>query len=71
MKNTFALTILCVILAASVVVCCGCAQLGETETEGNRRHLRNFRISQQQLMEDVDNVMMFDEPSKLTDRRMP
>ena len=47
------------------------AQLGETEAEGRRRHLRNRRINQQQLMEDIDRVMMFDKPSKLTDKRIP
>jgi len=71
MKNTLVLTILGVVLVASIFICCGCAQLGETEAEGHRRHLRNLRISQQQFMEDVDKVLLLDKPSKLTDKRIP
>ena len=47
------------------------AQLGETEAEGRRRHLRNRRLNQQQLMADIDKVMLLDKPSKLTERRIP
>jgi hypothetical protein len=47
------------------------AQLGETEAEGHRRHLRNERINQQELMSDIDMVLLFNEPSKLTDKRIP
>jgi len=71
MKNTLVLTILGVVLVASIFTCCGCAQLGETEAEGHRRHLRNLRINQQQLMADVDKVLLLDKPSKLTDKRIP
>jgi hypothetical protein len=71
MKNTLVLTILGVILVASIFICCGCAQPGETAADGHRRHLRNLRINQQLLMEDIDRTMMFDEPSKLTDKRIP
>lgn len=71
MKNTFVLVVLGVILVVSCFICCGCAQLGETEAEGHRRHLRNLRINQQQLMEDIDRTMMFDKPSELTDKRIP
>jgi hypothetical protein len=71
MKNTLVLTILGVVLVASIFICCGCAQLGETEAEGHRRHLRNLRISRQQLMEDIDKTLLLDEPSKLTDKRIP
>jgi len=71
MKSTLVLTILGVVLVASIFTCCGCAQLGETEAEGHRRHLRNLRINQQQLMADVDKVLLLDKPSKLTDKRIP
>ena len=47
------------------------AQLGETEAEGRRRHLRNQRLNQQQLMADIDKVLLLDKPSKLTERRIP
>lgn len=52
----------------------GCALLeqpGETAAKGHRRHLRNLTINQQSLISDIDAVLLFDEPSKLTDRRIP
>jgi hypothetical protein len=47
------------------------AQLGETEAEGRRRHLRNQRINRRQLMADLDKALLLDKPSKLSDRRIP
>ena len=47
------------------------AQLGETEAEGRRRHIRNDRINKQAFMRDLDRVMLLDKPSKLTDKRIP
>ena len=47
------------------------AQPGETEAEGRRRHLRNERIDRQSLMRDIDRMMLTDQPSKLTDKRIP
>ncbi len=47
------------------------AQPGETEAQGRRRHIRNARINQQELMEDVDKTLLVDKPSKLTDKRVP
>jgi hypothetical protein len=70
-KNTLILTILGTVLVILIIVCWGCSQLGETEAQGEQRHLRNLRINQQELMEDVDKTLMFDEPSKLTDKRVP
>ena len=35
------------------------AQLGETEAEGRRRHLRNERIRQQEMMADLDMLIKF------------
>ena len=71
MKNASILTILGIILCASVFLAYGCAQPGETEAEGNRRHIRNLRINQQELIEDIDTALLFDKPSKLTDKRIP
>jgi hypothetical protein len=62
---------LAVALVALVFVCFGCSQPGETEAQGDQRHLRNLRINQQELMEDIDKTLLYDEPSKLTDRRVP
>ena len=47
------------------------AQLGETEAEGHRRHLRAGRINQQELMQDLDKLFLFDKPSRLTERKIP
>jgi len=72
MKN--AVVILGIILCALVFWLGGCAfleQPGETVAEGNRRHLRNLRVNQQELMGDIDRVLLFDKPSKLTDKRIP
>jgi hypothetical protein len=71
MKNTLVLTILGIVLAVSLFIFCGCAQPGETEAEGHRRHLRNLSINQQLLMEDIDKTLLLDKPSKLTDKRIP
>jgi len=60
-----------VVLYALIFLPCGCAQPGETAAEGHRRHIRNARINQQEMMRDIDSVMLFDTPSKLTDRRVP
>ena len=49
----------------------GCAQSGETKEEGNRRHIRNARINQEGLMRDIDVFMLYDEPSPLTDKKIP
>jgi hypothetical protein len=66
--------ILPVILLVLVFVPFGCnsfSQPGETAAEGHRRHQRVARINQQELMADIDMVLMLDEPSRLTDKRIP
>jgi hypothetical protein len=67
-------TILTVIVFVFILVPCGCSsyeQPGETAAEGHRRHQRNLRLNQQQLMADIDKFMLLDKPSKLTDKRIP
>jgi len=65
--------ILPVILLVLVFVPFGCSfsQPGETAAEGHRRHRRMARINQQEMMADIDAVLMLDEPSKLTEKRIP
>ncbi|MHC4329189.1 MAG: hypothetical protein ACYSWW_13835 [Planctomycetota bacterium] len=66
--------VLAVVLWILVFVPCGCSsyeQPGETAAEGRRRHLRNARIDQGELMADMDKFMQSDKPSKLTDKRIP
>jgi len=63
-----------VIFYALLLLPCGCssyAQMGETEAEGRRRHIRNARVNRQQMMEDIDSVMLYDKPSKLSKKRIP
>ena len=66
--------VLTVILGVLFLLPAGCnsyEQPGETAAEGRRRHLRNARINQGELMADVDKFMLSDKPSKLTDKRIP
>lgn len=76
MKNASVWMLLGIILCSLVFWLAGCGllkteQLGETAAEGNRRHQRNLRINQQELMGDIDRGFLFDEPSKATPRRIP
>ncbi len=66
--------VLAVILGVLFLLPGGCGsneQPGETVAEGRRRHLRNARINQQEMMADADRFMHYDEPSTLTDKRIP
>ena len=65
--------ILVVAILFSVFIPLGCnfSQPGETTAEGSRRHDRVARINQQELMGDIDTFLLIDQPSKLTDKRVP
>ena len=66
--------VLAVIVFVFVLLPSGCKsyeQMGETAAEGRRRHIRNSRLNQQQLMADLDTFWLVDKPSKLTDKRIP
>ena len=52
-------------------IACSTAQLGETKAEARRRHRRNYRINQSELAADIDSFLLIDEPSRLTDMRIP
>jgi len=81
MKKACVSMTLSIFLLAIVIILSGCRcwpfvggdcrQPGESDAEVNRRHIRNKRIRQQQLLEDVDTFMLTDQPSKLTDKRIP
>ncbi|HUW20335.1 MAG TPA: hypothetical protein VMW16_13635 [Sedimentisphaerales bacterium] len=61
------------VLCVWVFLAGGCgswAQPGETEAEGQRRHMRNLAINQQEMMADIDKVLLFDKPSTLSDKRI-
>jgi len=66
--------ILVVFLCVLFLVPLGCRsydQMGETAAEGHRRHKRVLRIGRQGMMEDLDMFLLLDNPSKLTDKRIP
>ena len=58
------------LICAFLALQSGCTRPGETMAEGHRRHLRNVRVNQQELVQDIDAVLMTDEPSRLTDKRV-
>lgn len=63
-----------VIFCGAIFLLCGCSsyeQPGETAAEGSRRHERVLRINRQEMMTDVDRSLLLDQPSKLTDLRIP
>ena len=74
MKKAIVMVILSAVLCSVLFCFSGCKssdQMGETEAEGHRRHQRNLRLNRQQMVEDIDTVLHLDEPSKLTDKRIP
>jgi hypothetical protein len=72
MKGSFLCkAILAFVFCVLVFLLCSCSQLGETTAEGGRRHGRVLRINQSELMSDIDKVLLLDQPSELTDKRIP
>lgn len=72
MKNFSVLTVLGLVLCCVSIWVSGCSttQPGETASEGHRRHLRNLRINQEMLMQDIDHVVQAEQPSKLSEMRI-
>jgi len=72
MKGSFLCkAILAIVFCVLAFLLCSCAQPGETTSEGGRRHERALRINQSELMSDIDRLLLLDQPSKLTDKRIP
>jgi hypothetical protein len=78
MKRVSISAMLVICLCTLVLCLSGCmhsasdsSQPGETMAEGNRRHIRNDRINQQEMMKDLDDVFLYDKPSTLSDRAIP
>ena len=68
--------VLGIVLFSLVLLAYGCSpsfyeQPGETAAEGHRRHLRNLRVNNRQMMQDIDRALLADQPSRLTDKRIP
>ena len=71
MKNAFVTAMLGIVLCALVLWLSGCSYPGETKAESDRRHKRNIRLNSQEMMEDIDQVLLLDKPSKLSDKKIP
>ena len=73
MKKTFVCRVIFGIVLCSLIFgLSGCgSQPGETRAEGSRRHMRNARINREGLMKDLDDFMMMDQPSQLSEHRTP
>lgn len=61
--------IFCVCVLCSMGVCLmGCGTPGETSAEVNRRHNNAIRTESLQMQDDVDALLMIEQPSKLSDK---
>jgi hypothetical protein len=74
MRNNFAIIALAGLLLTIALLVTGCGLFyhpGKTAAEVNREHLRMLQINQQEMMRDIDRTFDLDQPSKLTDKKMP
>jgi len=75
MRHNFAVGLLVVLLLGLALLLTGCAgffnQPGKTPAEVHRDQLRTIRVNQQEMMSDIDKTLGVDQPSKLTDKKLP
>ena len=73
MKRNLVFSCLIALLVLLMVCSVGCSikQPGETVAEGHRRHIRNVRLQNREMMHDIDAALMTDKPSKLSDKHIP
>jgi hypothetical protein len=74
MRNNIAIITLVGLLLTIALLATGCGLFnhpGKTAAEVNREHLRMLQINQQEMMRDIDQTLYLDQPSKLTDKKMP
>lgn len=63
---------LAIVVCTSVLLLGGCwGHPGETAVEVNRRRARTVRLNHQMLRDDIEKALLLDQPSTLTDRRIP
>jgi hypothetical protein len=63
-----------IVALVMTVVGSGCgpwASPGETGAEANRRRERTLRVNNSEMWSDIDDFLMLDEPSRLTERDLP
>lgn len=66
-------SLLTIVLGVFIFALAGCStqQPGESALEGDIRHRRMLRLNNQEMMSDIDRFLLTDEPSRLTERRIP
>jgi len=65
----FALAVAVCMLALLLSGCWG--HPGETAAEVNRRRTRTIRLNHEMLRSDIERALLLDQPSTLTDTRIP
>jgi hypothetical protein len=65
----FAAVALCVL--GMMLSGCSWQHPGETAKEVSQRHDRTLRLNNQMMLSDIDRVLLLDQPSRLTDKRIP
>ena len=73
MRSISASKVILLVIVCSLVftLFSGCGQPGLTSADVHRKHLRTLRINQQEMNADIDKSLLLDEPSKLTEMRIP
>ncbi len=74
MRHSFTVSILVVSLLGLALLLTGCGffnQPDKTAAEVHRDHLRTLRVNQQEMMSDIDRTLGVDQPSRLTDKKLP
>lgn len=76
MQSKIVVVSLLIVLSVLVIMLSGCCcgfheHPGKTAAEVHREHVNTLKINQQQLMRDIDRALLFDRPSRLTERQMP
>lgn len=56
-----------ILLAGFAVTLSGCAQPGKTAADVRREQIRTRRLNDRQMADDLEAVLNYDEPSKLSD----
>ena len=58
-------------VTVSLLAGCSLRHPGETRAEIDRRHSRVLRLNNETMLSDLDRVLGLDQPSRLTDKRVP
>jgi hypothetical protein len=62
-------TLLGITIAAIMILSLtGCSSQGMTSSEIHQAHMRSIRVDMLQMQEDVDSMLLIDQPSRLSDK---